>query len=164
MSTEILKNRVNTSRYQFRLRDLLLLVTIVGSVLGVVATKVQNYRYQCIAADEISKHGAIVGWSWAGNVTFIELVGANIADDELGTLKNMPHVEALFLGNTTITDDAVKHLKKMRNLKMLSVSGTKMSPAGVAALRRELPDTKILDIGVGGPPAQSGERMVRGGE
>ena len=153
------------SRFQFRLSHFLLLVAVLGVVFGVAAIKLQSYRKQNSVADEFRKHGANVGWSWAGNIVFVELIGAKITDDDLKTLERMPHLEALFLGNTPITDDSVKYLKTMRQLEMLSVSGTNMSPAGVAELKRRLPETKIVDIGVGDDmTAQTGERLITGDE
>lgn len=63
----------------------------------------------------------------------------------LPVLTAMPavkHVELQFCPE--ITDESIEHLAAWKSLKEIDLHGTKMTPDGVAALRKQRPDLKVL--------------------
>jgi hypothetical protein len=44
-----------------------------------------------------------------------------------------------------VTDAGLVHLKSLRNLKCIDLSGTKVTDAGIAQLRRALPGLKVSE-------------------
>ena len=59
---------------------------------------------------------------------------------------NMPDLESLEVGSgigTEITNASVLHLSQLKKLKKLGLSGSKLTPDGLKALRDALPDCTI---------------------
>jgi serine/threonine protein kinase len=60
---------------------------------------------------------------------------------------SFPRLERLSLATSGLTDDSVSDLSRLDSLKELDLRGTKLSPAGIAALKKALPHCHILDAG-----------------
>ncbi len=85
--------------------------------------------------------------SQIGTLTSIKelvLSGAAVTDPGLAHLKGLTELEKLWLDNNTrLTDAGLVHLNGLTNLKMLSLRNTRVTVAGVAELRRALPQLRI---------------------
>jgi len=58
-------------------------------------------------------------------------------------LAQLSSLEVLNLSNTSVDDVAVDSLVRLRHLGHLDILGTQISEAGLARLRRALPDCRI---------------------
>lgn len=54
----------------------------------------------------------------------LHLESSNIQDKDLGILKRFPHLQKLYLQQTSITDEGIKHLKDLQYLNYLNIYGT----------------------------------------
>jgi Leucine-rich repeat (LRR) protein len=68
----------------------------------------------------------------------VALKGAGLAH-----LKGMDKLEFLGLSNSDVGDDALVHLEGLKNLKTVGLSGSKVTTAGVAKLKKAIPDIKV---------------------
>jgi hypothetical protein len=68
-----------------------------------------------------------------------------MTDAELKQLGGLKQLRTLYLGDEGVTDISVKELARLTKLQTLDLRGTKVTKAGVAALKRALPECKILD-------------------
>ena len=66
-----------------------------------------------------------------------------ISDTSLMHLRSLTRLEHLDLTLTSITDKGITYLQSMRSLKTLILLGTQITPNGVAALKRALPNCQI---------------------
>jgi Leucine-rich repeat (LRR) protein len=60
------------------------------------------------------------------------------------SLMKLKRLEELSLSNTRIDDRSIGGLSKLKQLKSLSVGGTDISTSGVAAIRANLPSTRVM--------------------
>lgn len=74
----------------------------------------------------------------------LNLRSCTFEDPSLAVLTSFPALRRLWLSNTNVSDDAVDHLKQLKNLKELHVNSTHMSESGFAALRRALPNARVV--------------------
>jgi Leucine-rich repeat (LRR) protein len=72
----------------------------------------------------------------------LELHGAGVSDKALEPLRGLINLRSLIIDGTKVTDAGLESLKGLKNLQRLSV-GPKVSGAGVAELRRALPQLKV---------------------
>jgi hypothetical protein len=77
------------------------------------------------------------------HLTFLDLSNTKVTDTGLVQLQTMSTLYRLDLCNTDVTDAGLDHLKGLTGLGWLGVSGTKVSPQGMAELRRALPRVLI---------------------
>jgi hypothetical protein len=56
----------------------------------------------------------------------------------------MPHLERLELFGTHVTDEGLGYLKGLKHLRHVDVRKTKITEAGIAELRKALPDATVL--------------------
>jgi hypothetical protein len=75
------------------------------------------------------------------NLSFTFCSGIN--DLNLAHISKMQTLRTLDLDYTEITDDGLKHLMGMKKLEWLSVKGTNTTAAGIAELRRALPQLSV---------------------
>ncbi|MEX0728186.1 MAG: DUF4339 domain-containing protein [Planctomycetaceae bacterium] len=74
-------------------------------------------------------------------LTSLALMKTEIGDADLTQLKNARSLSSLTLSlSDTITDAGLVHLKQLSSLDSLDLSDTKVTPAGLASLRENLPN------------------------
>lgn len=76
----------------------------------------------------------------------------DIGDPGVTSLAQLPNVRSLNLNGTHVTDAGLRALEQSTKLAVLQVNPSRVTAAGVAELRRALPNTQIAD-GVSGVPA-----------
>ncbi len=74
----------------------------------------------------------------------LNLSGTQVTNAGLDHLQGLPQLEDLRLSRTRITDAGLAHLQGLSQLRALNISFTETSPAAVAALRKALPECKIV--------------------
>jgi Leucine-rich repeat (LRR) protein len=70
---------------------------------------------------------------------YLNLQGQHITDAGLKHLKGMTNLQTLALSFPGITDDGLKHLEGLQKLRSLHLYGTRVTPAGRAALNAKVP-------------------------
>jgi Leucine-rich repeat (LRR) protein len=76
----------------------------------------------------------------------LDLDGCQTNDNTLNYVQDLRELTWLSILNTGVTDaGALDHLKTLTSLKFLRVSGTKVTAAGMAALRQALPHCIVTD-------------------
>ncbi len=79
----------------------------------------------------------------------LELSRANLNHNAFTILHHLPNLTHLKLDGTPVTDDELLELYTLKNLKSLSLKNCKLlSEKAVSALRKNLPDCKILPEGL----------------
>jgi hypothetical protein len=71
------------------------------------------------------------------------LAGTAIDDNDIEGICELPVLWKLELGATRVTDAAVPNLGRLKSVRILVINGTAISPAGVARLRKLLPECDI---------------------
>jgi len=162
--------------YQFRLRTLMVF-TVAPIVLGGswYALKASRARTQRAAVARIQELGGQVfydvhvselggtkhflkklfGIDFIANVKGVDLVGPDIGDAEIESLKAFVHLQSLSLCSDRVTDSGLAHLPALRNLQKLDLTGTSVTDKGAAKLEKlvtlqdlDLSYTKITDSGL----------------
>jgi hypothetical protein len=67
-----------------------------------------------------------------------------VTDQDLAVLDQFVNLRSLNLHGANFTDDAVDQLAEIRSLEELDISDTRISASGVAELRSELPNCRIV--------------------
>lgn len=75
---------------------------------------------------------------------FLGLSQTAVTDAGLVFIADLPQLRYLTLADTALTDSAVDTLGRMTSLDGLNLKGTKLTNAGVAFLRSQLPDCKVV--------------------
>ncbi len=156
---------------QFSVRGLLFLVLVIGLWLGwlVRGARMQRESVHTILSTGGSvtyTHGYLqgraawmtglleqsVGIDFFGHVIAIELPVATEA--LIQKIGHLSHVQALYLGHSSLDDRGLAHLAGLTELTLLDLDGTPVSDAGLAHLSRltrlehlALSDTRITDAG-----------------
>jgi hypothetical protein len=66
----------------------------------------------------------------------VDLRKTKVEDKDLEHLKQLPHVQILYLNHTGIGDEGLAHLAGLTDLHTLSIHSTKMTDKGLAALTK----------------------------
>jgi hypothetical protein len=142
--------------FQFRLRTLLALVTLIAALLGwrmYVWRAQQEQQRQAMA--ELKVQGAstaVVFDSWAEARFFFEHKAENsvilnqtrLTNDDLKALENAPLTRSLTLVGSQVTDDGLVHLKNLQQLEVLDLKKNKqLTDAGLVHLEG-LKNLKLL--------------------
>jgi hypothetical protein len=152
--------------YQYRLRSLFVLTTLVAIGCSWLAVMRQEQRKQGAAAKAIERAGGTVRseGTWLGKllrddslvrVTFVNLSGHSVTDDVLVHLEGLRQLYALDLSGTKVTDGGLVHLHGLRQLQTLELIGTQITDAGLVHLQGlsqlhelSLGDTQVTDAGL----------------
>ncbi len=152
--------------YQYRLRSLFILTTLVAIVCSWLSVEIQSERRQGAAAKAIEKAGGRTDSrpTWLGRLTgdaslvrfeFVYLPGKSTTDDVLVHLQGQTQLTALFLTNSRITDAGLVYLQGLSQLILLSIGNTKVTDSGLAHLQGlkqleglALNGTEITDAGL----------------
>ena len=157
--------------FQFRLRTLLTLTTIIAVALGWWSYKARQQREAEVA---LSGGEGVIFYDFniresltnqppempidSPDVTDdmmlkvmekqpflieLDINGAQITDAGLERLKGLTALKHLVLTNTKVTDAGLEHLKGLTALERLDLNNTKVTAVGVARLQQSLPHCKI---------------------
>jgi hypothetical protein len=77
-------------------------------------------------------------------LTLLDLGGTGVTDAGIRHLAPLTRLEILSLQGASLTDASVPDLSKLASLKLLNIGQTGITPDGVAAIQRNLPDCQIL--------------------
>ncbi len=77
------------------------------------------------------------------NIVQLNLSGSNVDDNMLAAVKDMPHLNRLYLEQTAITDKGLTHLAGLQYLEYLNLYQTKVTDAGLPFLQK-LPKLRSL--------------------
>ena len=78
------------------------------------------------------------------NIEYLGLNATAIDSAALEQLKGCRNLKTLLLKSTAVDDTGLQHLYGLTQLRKLSLKNTKVTPSGVEALRRELPQLRVL--------------------
>jgi Leucine-rich repeat (LRR) protein len=145
--------------YQYRLRTLLILVTLAAVGMAAFKTYIEPFRAQRRAAERLAALGARIeyrpgGPAWlraiAGEERFLDVVmvhleSCSFGDDDLAALAALPHVERLYLAQTRLSDEGLRHVAPLRRLRRMSLWNTRITDEGLAHLAG-LTELEVLDI------------------
>lgn len=70
----------------------------------------------------------------ANQVTWLNLAGTDISDDDLAQVAKLKNLTKLHLERTAISDAGLQHLCTLANLQYLNLYGTKVTDAGLATI------------------------------
>jgi len=146
-------------RFQYTIRSLLVLTTLVAIACSWYANEMQNADRRRTAIEKIielggeaSYHDAdesngagqpskwysllrhIHGDERLGNAVAIRLTNAEITDAELESLADVPTLESLAISSAQITDD-LTHLRGLRSLEVNCLGGVPVTDTGLAHLK-----------------------------
>lgn len=141
---------------RYNLRTLLLGLTLLFVWLGWKADRMHRQR-AALAAIE-ARQGAVeyhppaggermthwLGRDMACDVAAVYLGGTAVADEDLSCLGGLPQLRVLVLTSTAISDAGLRYLYELENLETIDLRFSAVSDAGVDALRRALPQARIL--------------------
>lgn len=151
---------------QFRLRTLLLLVTLVAAVLGwrmhVWRTEQAQQRQAMAELKELGASTSVTFDSHAEAIALQHRKADNmiifdvpqLTDDDLKALKNAPLTRSLVVVGTQITDAGLVHLRNLKQLKELDLKKNKnITDAGLVHLEGLKDLDLLILIGTGVTPA-----------
>ncbi len=161
-----------TSRTLRPRTSILLLIAAILILTGITAILFAPHLRECAIANEIEQLDGKVEWTlirpnwipavvsddwlWGfDRVTTVDLGGTKASDRDLIQLKQLPHVQVVYLDNSNVTDDGLKHMRGLPNVKYLCLGGTRITDSAMQFLGQmsnlrflALNDTKITDDGV----------------
>jgi hypothetical protein len=155
---------------QFRLRTLLVAVTLCALACSWGAVKKMHAKRERDAAAELARLDGQLEWSepsgWPfvramlGNDTFrhvrsVCLLDRKVTDSDLRHLKGMSRLEDLNLFRTQVTDVGMEHLRELSQLRALVLSYTQVGDNGLVYLKGcsqlrdlSLEGTRVTDAGL----------------
>ncbi len=152
--------------FQFRLRSLFILTTLVAIGCSWLAVEMEKARKQRKAIEAIWKAGGVTHYevTWLGRllgsdslarVTFVGLAGESTTDADLVHLQGFRQLRGLQLQKSNITDAGMVNLQGLTQLESLRLDNTKVTDAGLLYLQGlrhlqylELDCTKVTDAGL----------------
>ncbi len=154
---------------QIRLATLLILVTLCAAVLGFRQAFIVPYQRQAAAVQRIEKvNGSlafapatpawlapIVGRKIYHRVTWVHIESRGVDDRVMSALRDMPHVERLYLAGNPITDEGLRHVAELEHVQRLSLWRTRITDDGLRHLEKmkgltalDLHATAVTDEGL----------------
>ncbi len=148
---------------QFRLRSMLILMTVTAVGLAVYRGYAVPYRQQHEAGKALAGKGATLEWRPLRPVWLVKVLSlaidevvlqdciavhgeySQIGDKDLANLRHMPRLERLYLAGTKVTDEGLRHVEGLEHLKRLSLWGTQITDEGLRPVGR-LRALEALDI------------------
>ena len=147
-------------RFQFGLRSLLVLVTVVAVVCSWFSVKMRQAEKQRKAVEVIVGTGGDVrydyefvsamspagpdlpGPPWLGSLLGVDFLSDPLGvtyraakDADLVHLKELPSLQYLHLKGTQVSDAGLMHLKGLASLQTLRLEGTRVTDAGLVHLK-----------------------------
>ena len=140
-----------------------------GALVTLLSMKHSLLRAEFSSGPSLIENNALGALSGVqNNISHLNLSRTQVNDQAMGAVKKMKHLTWLGLRNTKVTDSGVKQLGVLEFLRYLNLSGTevtdravkdlskmkdlkeiylwdsKMTDSGVEALRKALPDAKVI--------------------
>jgi uncharacterized protein (TIGR03067 family) len=138
---------------------------------GAVWRQPSNGQAAYLRTSDAGLNKAVAYLQKISDLRLLSLNFSQISDDGLASLKDLPQLRVLNLKVTHCTDAGLRHLEKMPRLEEINLTLTCVTDEGVAALRKALPDTKIVYSGSGDTAGANqlrgewrGKRIMRAGE
>lgn len=151
--------------FQFSIRMLLVVVTLLCVALSMWVVPAERQRRAVEAFEKLGGHVFYVGEQtasdsipkslltlrrWLPRVYFNEVIEVHlihcieVTDDDLVHLRELTGLQELWLPNTSVTDAGLDHLQGLTGLQYLHLGGTQITDAGAAELRKALPNCEIV--------------------
>ncbi len=73
----------------------------------------------------------------------LDLWAADVGDEGLQHLAELPELSRLQLSETRVTDNGLKHFAKLKNLRQMFLYDTQVTPNGIQRLKRMLPKCEV---------------------
>ena len=140
-----------------------------GALVTPLSVKHSLIRAEFTSGPSLIDNSALNAFSAIqNNISHLNLSRTQVNDQALGSVKKMKHLIWLGLRSTSVTDNGIRNLSGLKFLRYLNLSSTeisdksvkelsklkdleeiylwnsKMTDSGVAALRKALPDAKII--------------------
>ena len=147
---------------QFGLGTLIGLVTLTAVWLGAIVNRAERQRRAVATVQHLGGDVAftdegdgILCWTpewlqgWAREyfqpVSMVSLMSVTeVSDADLSHLKGLTGLQRLWLQDTKVSDAGLVHLRRMQRLKYLYIRNSRVTDAGIEALKRELPNARIV--------------------
>ncbi|HEX5472001.1 MAG TPA: hypothetical protein VFW73_08945 [Lacipirellulaceae bacterium] len=126
---------------------------------GAVWRQPSKGRVACLLTADAGLKKAVAYLQKIPDLRLLSLNFSPISDDGLASLKDLPQLRVVNLKVTRCTDAGLRHLEKMPQLEEINLTLSCVTDEGVAALRKALPDTKIVYSGSGNT---AGANQLRG--
>jgi hypothetical protein len=147
-------------RFQFSLRSLFVVMTLVALLLGLHNWQVQRYQ-QAVHTIQRLQGRMSFGPDSVGSyytrplfsepIVFVDLAGTSAANDDLKRLRSLVDLEQLNLSGTEIRVGGLTPLAGLTNLHALSLNGTAIGDSDLVRFRRleNLAQLDLSGTGVG---------------
>lgn len=123
---------------------LIFLNMIVFSTGSAPAQVPDAERERAIAA--IKKAGGMVYFGPDQEIASIAMSSPRVTDDELPLLQAFPELRVLDLNYSQVTDAGLKHLKELQHLEEIYLKETSVTARGVEAFKAEHPSVFIVEV------------------
>ena len=108
------------------------------TVIGVFLTG----RWEDGSAEEVRQNVQLVGE--LPNLRVLSLEKSPVTDDALAAVAGQTDLVYFWLDDTQISDAGLVHLRRMQRLKYLYIRNSRVTDAGIEALKRDLPNMRIV--------------------
>jgi hypothetical protein len=141
-------------RRQFRLITLFAVMLLACVPLAWMAVEARRQRARTAAEARVQELGGRIHVTLSilspGSLhnyqrSRIVLDHTSVGDDDLKLLAEISDLESLDVTNTEVSDAGIEHLKGLRHLNTLNHSGSRITPEGIAKLRRSIPQLRTDD-------------------
>jgi hypothetical protein len=135
---------VENRRFQFSLKSMLVVFTVVALPLGWIGFRLGERAEQAQAAEALQAHGANVHYRY-GNVDMVTFSYANQFDAAvLAQLTKLPRLSRLSLRGIPLTDRNLRHIEHL-GIESLDLQDTRVTDAGMDSLAT-LGQLRYLDV------------------
>jgi hypothetical protein len=142
-------------RFRFSLRTLLIATTIAALVSGIATKEIVRHVRATRVAAKVRGLGGAVHWNSEvletllrdqalTRITDVYFTNPSFPSEQWTVLKDLPQRFGLQVEGKQFTDDSLDHLKGVSKLRYLVLNNTGVTDAGVAELKRSLPNLRIM--------------------
>ena len=145
---------------RFRLRTLLLFVTLACLYLGYETMKVRSELPQEKLVQDLrqevgppmrtshTKRWSIVSWLITGKSTYwypigVEIYGGQATDESIALLQQLSCLRKLKISGDNVTDAGIENIIHLTNLQEMDLTETTISSSGIERLQRALPNCQV---------------------
>jgi hypothetical protein len=142
-------------RFRFSLRTLLIATTIAALVVGIATKEIVRHLRATNVAAKVRGLGGTVHWNSEiletllrdqalTRITDVHFTNPSFPSEQWVVLKDLPQRFGLQVEGKRFTDDCLDHLKEVSKLRYLVLNETGVTDAGVAQLKRNMPNLHIM--------------------